>query len=348
MMVKQEANAKITVESFPYGTAGINGRQDYSRALRAEMASAVDYSAEYCIRSVLITGTNPLMYGGEAIAGFLSTLTNIISVVAGADLSVNALPGSVNFSDLLALRDQGVTRISFDMQSFIQSELDQLGRTYASTALEVFADMVRQKMTFFDFDISLSYGLPGQTLESFNTSLQKALQLQPTHLTITPVDSGSKMDLLSFQAAASETIAKYNLIRYTPFHYSRLEYQCRYNQTLHTALPRFGFGVGGDWMIDGIHSKNTANLAEYLASDGLPEKIIAQSEPISAGELAAASIKGQLFNLQPVPRAEVLPGQQEGIHRLVSTGYLLADAETIRLTEQGCVHWNQVDSILSE
>jgi oxygen-independent coproporphyrinogen III oxidase len=345
-MNKHGAIAQIWVESFTYGMTGAQDRQNYIRALRCEMASAADYANEYFLESVYVSGQNPLLYRGEMIADLVTTLDNIIEIKKGADITIQALPGSVNYGDLLFMRDNGVTRISFDMQTFIQSELNSLGRTYAPSAIEVFTKMVRQKITFFDFDLQLRYGLPGQTVESFQNSLEQAMQLQPTHITILPYRENHGLDLSTFYSIAISEIADSNMAQYTPIHFARPGYECRYNQTIYANLPRMEFGAGGCWKVDGMRCRNTADVGDYVAAEGIPERMIIDTAPITSIDLELVYLKDNLFNLHNCELESVSLESQAKVHPLIEAGFIQCDHGKARLTTKGMINWHTVIATL--
>ena len=92
-----------------------------------------------------------------------------------------ANPGSVSERKARLLRDAGVNRISLGVQSFDDVLLELLGRDHSAAQAESTFRLLRLS-GFENLNLDLMFGLPGQTLAQWEASLQRALALQPDHL----------------------------------------------------------------------------------------------------------------------------------------------------------------------
>ena len=97
------------------------------------------------------------------------------------EITVEAHPTTVGITDLSALRRAGVTRLSFGAESMHDDELVRIGRPGA-TADTVEAVVAARTAGFTNINLDLMYGLPGQTLETWQRTLRACCDLFPTHL----------------------------------------------------------------------------------------------------------------------------------------------------------------------
>src|SRR5205814_5843757 len=95
--------------------------------------------------------------------------------------TLEANPGSVSERKAKLLRDFGVNRLSLGVQSFDDELLQLLGREHSAAQAEASFHLLRQS-GFKNLNIDLMFGVPGQTLAQWETTLRRALALGPDHI----------------------------------------------------------------------------------------------------------------------------------------------------------------------
>lgn len=341
-MAMQKISVQVVIHSFAHGKEGVQDRQDYLQAMRAELESASDYAGDYEIDSLAITGDHPLEYPADALADILRKIRKTIPLGREPEITLYARPGSVTYADVLTLRDQGLNRVSFDMQSFVPEELDALDRTYSPRAMEVFMRMVQLKLIFFNYDITLGYGLPGQTLDSLAYSLEQAIHFQAMHLTLQPFESAEPDILERYYQHAENIIGLTSFQQYTPFHFARPGYFSRWLQTTYSNQPRLGFGAGVVSRIEGISSANTSDVRAYINAYGDPQGIIASIQPVTELDVQVNDLLDSLFNQHVCSLALLSPELRERIQTLCNQKLLVADENVVLLTHSGKMNWPTV------
>jgi putative oxygen-independent coproporphyrinogen III oxidase len=98
-----------------------------------------------------------------------------------AEWTMEANPGSVSARKAALLRQLGVTRISLGVQSWDDDLLKLLGRDHRETHLRESFQILREA-GFASVNVDLMFGLPGQTLEQWRTTLEKTVALAPDHI----------------------------------------------------------------------------------------------------------------------------------------------------------------------
>jgi oxygen-independent coproporphyrinogen-3 oxidase len=98
-----------------------------------------------------------------------------------AEWTIEANPGSVSARKAALLRKLGVTRVSLGIQSWDDELLKLLGREHDSQQAEQSFHILRAA-GFSNVNIDLMFGLPGQTIEQWKSTLKKTIDLQPDHI----------------------------------------------------------------------------------------------------------------------------------------------------------------------
>jgi oxygen-independent coproporphyrinogen III oxidase len=346
-MDKQDISVQINLASFAFGLPGVSDRQNYMKALKSELASAADYSDTFEVNALCITGPHPFQYNGTGIAEIIKTLAGIFTFQKNAEITVDALPGSVVLYDLLVMREHGVRRISFDIRSFIQSELDSLNRKYSPSSMEVFMRMVQQKVTFYNYDITLYYGIPGQTAESIHSSVDMAMRNMAMHITLLPFKGADNLLMQTLYLEALEVIGSTNYEQYTPYHFARPGFACEWNKLTYANQPSLGFGIGAHSKIEGVHCENTSDVSAYIAAEGVPSATIVGTKEITPENIKSDVIKNELFNLRDYDLSTAPNELRAQVVSLCERGLLAMDGTNIGLTLAGKVDWQAVATALT-
>jgi oxygen-independent coproporphyrinogen-3 oxidase len=98
-----------------------------------------------------------------------------------AEWTIEANPGSVSARKAALLRKLGVTRVSLGIQSWDDELLKLLGREHNSQQAEQSFHILRAA-GFSNISVDLMFGLPGQTIEQWKSTLQKTIALEPDHI----------------------------------------------------------------------------------------------------------------------------------------------------------------------
>ena len=344
-MKKQGVSVLVNIISFAHGLEGVTERQKYARALQDELRSAADYAADYAVETLCITGTAPLQYPVDALCSVIETLKQNIPFQNNTEITLNALPGSVTYADLRVLIEQGVNRIRFDMQSFVPSELDALGRTFSPRAMEVFMRMVQLKFVFFVYEVVVGFGLPGQTLETLRYSIEQAIKFMATNITLIPHKADGPENAAFYQEAVY-TLESHGFQAYTPLHFTRPGYASRWNKLVHSNQPRLGFGVGAVSKIDGMISQVTADVQKYLAAGSDPSELFVKLEPITQSSLVSTALVERLFNLEGFDFTALNSELREQTTSLCESGLLQINQDLVTLTDAGKAAWHTVARVL--
>lgn len=163
---------------------------DYVRALVAEIERLpqtlpgfpTPANRPFRIGSIFFGGGTPSLLTPAQIAAVLEA-AHRWPVATDAEISLEANPGDLSLAYLKELRATGVNRLSMGVQSFDDAMLRRLGRRHdAATAVAAFVQARQAGFANLSFD--LMFGLPGQTLAHWQSTLDRALALAPDHISL--------------------------------------------------------------------------------------------------------------------------------------------------------------------
>ena len=274
---------------------GIGGTPPYGQYVEALLAD-LDFDLPLAwgrtVHSVFFGGGTPSLFPAEAIDAFLQGASARLRFAPGLEVTLETNPGTAEHGRFEHYRAAGVNRLSFGVQTFDDAVLQRLGRIHDSAEAEAAVRLARDA-GFDNFNLDLMYALPGQTLAMAERDIERALALQPAHvshyqLTLEPntvfaarpprdiPDEDAAWDM---QERCQRMLADAGYAQYEVSAYARPGRQCAHNLN----YWRFGdyLGIGA-----GAHGKLTLGAeqsimrrwkhkhpAAYLATAGSAEAI---------------------------------------------------------------------------
>ncbi|MEO5863768.1 MAG: radical SAM family heme chaperone HemW [Nitrospiraceae bacterium] len=241
------------------------------------------------IQSVYFGGGTPTALATTQLIAILSEIRLHLTLASDCEVTVEAHPSTISEQDLVRLRQAGVTRMSFGAESMEDGDLAKIGRP---GAVNDTVTVVTQASAagFANINLDVIYGLPGQSLMSWQRTLTQCLALKPTHLSCyaLTVEEGTKLasDIErqhssapdeglqnEMDEAAQQMLGGAGYERYEVSNYARQEYACRHNLLYWTNGEYLGLGPSAQSYLDGTRFGNVADLAAYdtsLAASRLP------------------------------------------------------------------------------
>jgi len=156
---------------------------DYVSALTTELArrAADPPWAGARIKTIFLGGGTPSLFKPESIAALIDASDRRCGIERGAEITLEANPGTVDADKLRGFRSAGVNRISLGAQSFDNSILKFLGRIHTAGETRAAAAMAH-RAGFERLNLDLIFAVPGQTAASVRRDIESAAALGPDHV----------------------------------------------------------------------------------------------------------------------------------------------------------------------
>ena len=236
----------------------------YLEALVADLDAALPLVWGRPVHTVFIGGGTPSLFSPAGIDQLLAAVRARLPLVPGAEVTLEANPGTFERERFRAFRGAGVTRLSLGVQSFDDALLARIGRVHdgaqARAALEEAA------RAFDTFNIDLMYALPGQGLAQLEADLATALSFSPPHLsvyhlTLEPnTEFAARPPALPDEDLASDMLdhvtarlAAAGFERYEVSAYARAGHRCRHNLNYWQFGDYLGIGAGAHGKLSFAH-----------------------------------------------------------------------------------------------
>ncbi len=294
------------VEKCPYCDFNSHGlktdlpEEDYIDSLIADLEAAVPLVWGRKLDSIFMGGGTPSLFSPAAIARLLSHVQMLLPLKYGAEITLEANPGTVDTAHFAGYRDAGVNRVSIGIQSFDDTHLKQLGRIHDRE--QAIAAVAAAKQHFDQVNLDVMYALPTQGLSQAIADVEQATALAPTHLsfyhlTIEPntafyqsVPANLPDDDLSaeMQLAIEAALAEYGYRQYETSAFASEGNQCRHNVNYWTFGDYLGIGAGAHSKLsfhDNItrqrrHQHPKQYLRQTRAGEAVAESNIIQRQDI--------------------------------------------------------------------
>ncbi|HQO28022.1 MAG TPA: radical SAM family heme chaperone HemW [Accumulibacter sp.] len=152
----------------------------YLAALVADLESALPLVWGRRVDSVFFGGGTPSLLSAAGIDRLLADCRSRLPLLPGAEITLEANPGTIDAGKFAEFRAVGINRLSLGIQSFHAAALRALGRIHDSQQARAACELAARH--FDNFNLDLMYGLPEQSLKEAVADLEIALSYSPPHL----------------------------------------------------------------------------------------------------------------------------------------------------------------------
>lgn len=156
--------------------------KEYLDAVRLDLEQSLPMIWGRKIHTVFIGGGTPSLMSAAGLDRLLSDVRTLLPLEIGAEITMEANPGTFEAERFRSYRESGVNRLSIGIQSFNGAHLKALGRIHDEAEALRAVEIARS--TFDNFNLDLMFALPSQTLEEARRDLETALSFAPPHLSM--------------------------------------------------------------------------------------------------------------------------------------------------------------------
>jgi putative oxygen-independent coproporphyrinogen III oxidase len=235
---------------------------EYVQILCQEIAATARWypSREQPFSTVFFGGGTPSLLTVPQLEQILAQFDQQFGIAAGAEISMEIDPDTFDRERLAGYQAAGVNRVSLGVQAFQTELLAACGRTHTRSDVETAVGLIHQ-VGLTNFSLDLISGLPHQTEADWQESLDAAIGLAPTHISVydLTVEAGTAFDRW-YQAGvaplpsetssaqmyrmAQQCLTQAGYQHYEVSNYAQPGYQCRHNRVYWQNQPYYGFGMG--------------------------------------------------------------------------------------------------------
>jgi oxygen-independent coproporphyrinogen-3 oxidase len=341
---------KCTYCNFASGVFPRELQPRYIAALRREIER---HEWQWRPETVYLGGGTPSLIDAAALRGVLAAIPGS----PWSEATMEASPGSLTADAVRLWRDCGINRVSLGVQSFIQSEIARTGRKHTAEIVAGDVQLLRES-GIDNINIDLIAGLSGQSMASWDESLNWIDRLAPPHVSVYmfEIDEDSRLGneiLLNGQRygaplipsedltvelyeTAVERLASLGIPRYEISNFARPGWESKHNLKYWHLEPYVGFGADAHSFDGQQRWQNAETVAEYLEHEGPltePEPAKLDEEKFFVGLRLAEGV---------APTAEEWQRYEQPLSRFLREGLIEKRGGAVRLTDRGVLLSNEV------
>jgi len=317
-------------------------------------------------RTLFFGGGTPSLLSVHQVWRLIDACRASFAVDEGAEITLEANPGTLTEGQLVGLREAGINRLSMGAQSFDAELLKTLGRIHSPQEITQAVHYARAA-GFTSLNLDFMFGLPGQTMQHWRETLDRALDLHPEHLSlysliieegtpfytwvdegrITPGDEDLCADMYEY---ADECLQAAGYQNYEISNWSLPSHQSRHNLTYWHNLPYLGMGAGAYSFFEQRRFSNERDPQTYIRLLKAGRRPEVESETVERtqemSETAFLALRtAQGLHLPTFEQRFAQPFTSfvgDRLHIVEEAGLLEYDGEWLRLSKRGRLLGNEV------
>ena len=261
---------------FPSYAGKENLMDDYIKSLNKEILSKCK---DYKIISIFIGGGTPSYLNEKNLESLLETI-NLLNFKDNMEFTMECNPGTLNKEKLNIMKKYNVNRISMGLQSTNNNLLKEIGRIHTFEEFKKNYDQARQ-VGFNNINVDLMFGLPNQSVEEWEKTLQDAVKLKPDHISAYSliIEEGTcfynlydndKLNLPNEEEERNMYLLTKDLLKEHGYHqyeisnYAKDNKECFHNKVYWKCNEYLGLGVSASSFVKEKRFKNIDNIKQYI------------------------------------------------------------------------------------
>lgn len=353
-------NSHAVKEEFP--------AERYVDALLADLEQDLPLVWGRTVQSIFFGGGTPSLFSASQFERMLAGFGALLNIAPGAEVTLEANPGTTEHDSFTAYHEAGINRISLGVQSFDDELLKAIGRIHGRKEIEKALESI-DRSGITNFNLDLMFALPGQSISRAIEDVQLALAAGPTHLShyqltlepntafyANPPRLPNDDKAWAMQDQCASLLAEAGLVNYEISAWAQQGKECRHNLNYWQYGDFLGIGAGAHGKItlpaQGEVRKRIRKRHPDAWMSGVKEgSALAEDRSIEASDRIFEFFLNQLRLRAGVRKSQFLPrtgldwGQvRERIETAVEKGLLEDRGECLVHTETGWRFINEIQA----
>ncbi len=340
-----------------YSLSGSEASFDsYEEALKIHIRESAELLTDRDVDTVYFGGGTPTHFGAKRLSSVLNEIAKRFYLEQDAEITFEANPESVDSEDVLRLRRTGFNRISLGVQCSDNYVLKLLGRPHTWERSKRAVHMCKEA-GLQNLSIDLMYGLPGQTLKKWESTLEDIMALAPEHISCygLKIEEGTpfaaqreELELpdedvqADMYIMAVERLGANGFGQYEISNFAKRGFASRHNLKYWTLQEYLGFGAAAHSDLDGRRFACVRDMQSYITGIRGGKKVMTDLEIIPQKARAGEYIMLGLRTVRGISAEEYTLHYGEGfeklrpyLRKLTSAGFVREIGERIHLTTKG-------------
>lgn len=320
------------------------------------------------IDTIYIGGGTPSVIDSKFIKEILEEIYSIVGFDKNREVTIEINPGTLTREKIEIYKEAKINRVSIGLQATQDKLLKSIGRIHNFEQFKEAYNLVKQA-GFTNINIDLMLGLPNQTIDDLEKSLNDVIALKPTHISLYSLilEEGTKLEELinsnklklpsedverQMYWKTKEILEKDGYTHYEISNFAKIGYESIHNSNCWKQQEYYGFGVSAHSYINNIRYSNIENLEKYIEYiENSEYNKIKETHEIQTKETKAKEyMMLKLRTLQGVKIREYKEKFQENplfvyrkeIEKLTKQDLIEVDLDNIKLTKKGLDFANEV------
>ena len=342
---------------------------DYAGALLRDLEQDLPLVWGRPVRSIFFGGGTPSLFSAEQVAGIVSGIRGMLNVAPGAEVTLEANPGTTERDSFAAYAEAGVNRVSLGVQSYDDRLLQAIGRIHGRAEIDRSIESIARS-GIDNFNLDLMYGLPGQSPAEAAGDVRLALSAAPSHLShyqltlepntafhADPPDLPDEDTAWAMQARCTGLLSGAGMVNYEISAWSRPGMECRHNLNYWAYGDFLGIGAGAHGKIT-LPARNEVRRRikkrhprDWMAGAGqgnavAEDRAVAPAERVFEFFLNQLRLRGGVLKSQFAPRTG-LPWESvaERVAEVIERGLLEDRGDRLVATDTGWRFVNEIQSV---
>lgn len=339
----------------------------YIEALGQEMKMFVEkYQQVLKVKTIFLGGGTPTALSPAQLQRLFDLIQQYIPLNHLQEFTSEANPDELTREKLVVMKRNGINRLSIGVQSFDSDILQRLGRTHTTNHVYKTLEMAKD-IGFENISIDLMYGLPGQTMDQWKDTLQKALELNLPHysaysLIVEPKTvfynlmtkgklllPGEDLEADMYDWLMSQMASK-GIHQYEISNFAKTGYHSQHNNLYWDNVNYAGFGAGAHGYVETIRYANIGPIRKYIDTVSEGAFPIQSSHEVTPTEqmeeemfLGLRKVEGiNRFHFNEKFGVTLDEVYGEVISKHISNGTMISTEESVAISKQGRFIGNEV------